>query len=94
MVIEILADGGRVRVDGVEYVRADAAGGEPAPGEPYMLLAHLCREYRVDKHAAYDAVRAGALDARMPKGRVRGLLCRRSEFERWRNERHLVRWEA
>lgn len=94
MVIEILPDSDRVRIDGVEYVRADVASGEREPSEPYMLLARLCNEYKVDKHAAYDAVREGSLDARMPRGKVRGLLCRRSEFERWRDERHLVRWEA
>ena len=94
MVIEILPDSDRVKINGIEYIRADVASGECEPSEPYMRLTQLCREYLVDKHSAYNAVRAGALDARMPKGRVRGLLCRRSEFERWRNELHLVRWEA
>lgn len=90
MVIEILADGNRVRVDGVEYVRAK--GGATAP-ETWLLLNRLCEEYGIERKDAAIAARSGRLDARMPAGKERGRRCTRSEFERWLNDDYMTRLE-
>lgn len=83
----------RVCINGVWYVAESTLtrpSGE-APPEPWEPLKALCAEYGVDPHKAYDAVRAGELDARMPSGAKRGLRCRRSEFVRW-TESRMVAW--
>jgi len=78
----------RMCINGLWYVREDALPQPSAPAaEPWEPLRGLCREYGVDPHAAYAAVRAGDLDARMPNGASRGLRCRRSEFVRWNDSR-------
>lgn len=83
----------RLEVMGVWYLREDAL---PTPSaeapEPWEPLKALCREHGIDCHKAYDAVRAGELDARMPSGARRGLRCRRSEFARWKEAR-MVAWQ-
>ena len=91
MVIEILADGKRVRVDGVEYVRAN--GGATAT-ETWLLLNRLCEEYGIERKDAAIAARSGRLDARLPAGKARGRRCTRSEFERWLNDDYMTRLEA
>ena len=78
----------RVTFCGVEYVRADLAH-----GDAWELVTRLCKKHGIDVHRAYEAVRAGELDARMPKGQKRGLKCRPSEFERWVSDGVLVGWE-
>ena len=90
MVIEILAND-RVRVDGIEYVRAK--GGATAT-ETWLLLNRLCEEYGIERKDAALAVKAGMLDARMPKGKTRGRRCTRSEFERWLNDNYMTRLEV
>lgn len=78
----------RVTFAGVEYVRADLAH-----GDAWETLTRLCKAHGIDVHRAYEAVRAGELDARIPKGRKRGLKCRPSEFERWVADGVLIGWE-
>lgn len=77
----------RIEVNGRWYVAVDTLPdrqeGRP---DPYQPLKRLCAEHGVDPHRAYDAVRAGALEAPMPSGASRGRRCRRSEFERWVRE--------
>jgi hypothetical protein len=74
-------------VDGIWYIREDALPVQSVPPqlEPCVTLASLCKEYGIDKHRAYRAVKAEALDASPPRGCVRPLKCRRSEFIRWMN---------
>ena len=91
MVIEILADD-RVRVDGIEYVRAGS--GQTAAPETWLLLNRLCEEYGIERQDAAIAARNGRLDARMPKGKTRGRRCTRSEFERWLNDDYMTRLEG
>lgn len=78
----------RICISGVWYVREDAL---PQPSQAaddrWEPLRALCREYGVDPHAAYNAARAGALDARMPTGARKGLRCKRREFVRWNDNR-------
>lgn len=82
----------RLEISGRWYIREDAL---PAPStvadDRWEPLRELCREYGVDAHAAYNAVRAGALDARMPTGAQRGLRCKRREFVRW-NDNRMAAW--
>ena len=59
--------------------------------EPFVPLVELCKRYGIDKHAAYNGVRDGTLDARLPRGCKRGYRCRESEFRRWLEEVHFGR---
>ena len=82
----------RLIVNGRCYVAEDAIATPVRPEqEPWLPLKALCREYGIEPHKAYRAVRDGALDARLPAGQTRGLRCRRSEFVRWMEECLLVR---
>lgn len=76
----------RIEVNGRWYVAVDALPERREGPDPYLPLKPMCAEYGIDPHRAYDAVRAGALDAPMPSGASRGRRCRRSEFERWVRE--------
>lgn len=78
----------RMQIDGRWYIAEDALPRPTAPApEPWEPLKALCREYGVDPHAAYAAIRSGELDARIPNGLTRGYRCRRSEFVRWMESR-------
>lgn len=60
-----------------------------APSDPstvtdqWMPVRALCSAYGVDPHRAYDAIRDGTLEARIPNGQTRGRRCRRSDFAAW-----------
>lgn len=77
----------RINISGRWYVAEDAIAAQPqAASEPWLPLRRICEEYDVDPHRAYDHIRAGRLDARLPSGSSRGYRVRRSEFERWVEE--------
>ena len=75
----------RIEVMGRWYRAEDTL----APSDPstvtdqWMPVRALCSEYGVDPHRAYDAIRDGTLEARIPNGQTRGRRCRRSDFASW-----------
>ena len=77
----------RICINGRYYIAEDALPKPSKPeDEPYELVVRLCKEYDIDVHRANNAINAGELDARLPKGQKRGRKCRRSEFVRWLEE--------
>ena len=86
--LEVMELPERIQLNGRWYVAEDAVivPSKPPEHEPYEPLRRLCKEYEVDPHRAYDAIKAGRLDARKPNGAKRGYRARHSEFVRWVEE--------
>lgn len=76
-----------ISIDGIDYIRDDVARERyrdlSAPPESWHGAYELAREFRIDVHRIYDAIRDGTLPARRPHGVTRGWKIRRADFIAW-----------